>query len=391
LLKLKRAELNQPIWHIGAGQHGDAQIRRRNSIVLIGTGRAAVHHLLTMPLPAQLARCGYALCYQMRARWYVSHQVHYPSMLPTPERIRAARLGAALQGLAAAGIVAAIAWVSLPDHLGWLSVVLAAGVVALVWWWCLRPWRRRQIVVAAGLSEGDSDYLRRKVSMYRRQDSQQQARFRDLVCVFLAEVRIVGVGCKPTRHDQLLAAASAIVPIFGFPAWEYDGLQQVLLRPMAFDARFGDNDQDPLLASGLAAESGMFNGTVILSLPDLRDGFAHLDGDNVGIHEFAHLVDKATGLIDGLPPGMSRAIAAPWVSLVRSSLKGRSRRRVLRRYGYTNPAEFFAVGSELFFEDPSRMRREAPELHELMTKIYHQRPASRTRLLPLPKPKVDES
>ncbi len=44
-------------------------------------------------------------------------------------------------------------------------------------------------------------------------------------------------------------------------------------------------------------------------------------------------------------------------------------------YGATNPAEFFAVVSELFFEKPRQLEKRHPELYEQLRGFYQQDPA----------------
>ena len=299
-------------------------------------------------------------------------------MLPTTERCRSARRWAVLQAVGSAIVVLAAVWMLVPPPASWAASAVVAAL-ALGWpWWALRRWRRRRRVVAAGLPAADRDELAEHVVAFRRLDQAGRERFAAMVAVFLDEVAIHGVGCEATQGDRLLVAASAVIPVLGFPAWEYDDLRQVLLRPEHFDATFSEGREEALHALGMVADSGLFSGTMILSLPALRQGFAQAhDGHNVGLHEFAHLVDGADGAIDGLPPGMPRDLAGPWIELVRVSLQRRAGKRVLRDYGYTNAAEFFAVASERFFENPEHLRRERPELHDLLARIYRQRPGRR--------------
>ena len=126
--------------------------------------------------------------------------------------------------------------------------------------------------------------------------------------------------------------------------------------------------------------SGAMNRMMILSKPDLLQGFrGHPDRHNVGIHEFAHLLDKSDGAVDGVPevvlPG--RAIR-PWLNLVQAEMdKIRHGHSDINPYGLTNEAEFFAVASEYFFENPVRMKQKHPELYTMLQQIFHQDPQSR--------------
>ena len=92
----------------------------------------------------------------------------------------------------------------------------------------------------------------------------------------------------------------------------------------------------------------------------------------MGLHEFAHLVDKSDGAIDGLPGvGLEREAIGPWIELVRRKMaeieKGDSD---IDPYALTNEAEFFAVASEYFFERPGVMQKKHPELYRMMEKVF---------------------
>jgi Mlc titration factor MtfA (ptsG expression regulator) len=51
-------------------------------------------------------------------------------------------------------------------------------------------------------------------------------------------------------------------------------------------------------------------------------------------------------------------------------------RRVLRRYGATNPVEFFAVATESFFEKPRQMKEKTPELYAELCRFYGSDPVA---------------
>jgi Mlc titration factor MtfA (ptsG expression regulator) len=53
------------------------------------------------------------------------------------------------------------------------------------------------------------------------------------------------------------------------------------------------------------------------------------------------------------------------------------RKTVLSKYGATNPAEFFAVSAEAFFEKPRQLRKKHPELYEQLKTYFKQDPAAR--------------
>ncbi len=102
---------------------------------------------------------------------------------------------------------------------------------------------------------------------------------------------------------------------------------------------------------------------------------------NVIIHEFAHALDFLDGLADGTPPLDSGAGLADWVriftqeyeTLIASARAGG--RTLLDPYGTANPAEFFAVATECFFEQPRQLRKHHPGLYRQLQAFYDQDPA----------------
>jgi Mlc titration factor MtfA (ptsG expression regulator) len=106
------------------------------------------------------------------------------------------------------------------------------------------------------------------------------------------------------------------------------------------------------------------------------------DGHDTATHEFAHVLDRGDGRFDGTPELRASADYAPWAEVMSHhflELRERSprQRRVLRDYGATNEAEFFAVATETFFEKGRQLRERAPDLYEELRRFYRCDPANR--------------
>ena len=101
------------------------------------------------------------------------------------------------------------------------------------------------------------------------------------------------------------------------------------------------------------------------------------DGHNVVLHEFAHQLDQEDGAADGAPILANRSRYAPWARVLGSEFEQlkeadrAGRKTVLDGYGATNPAEFFAVATECFFEKPVRLKKKHPELYAELMRYYH--------------------
>ncbi len=216
--------------------------------------------------------------------------------------------------------------------------------------------------------------LDERVAFYTRLEPEEKTRFEKELQIFLAETPVTGVRCEIDDMIRVLVGASAVIPIFGFPSWEYDMLDEVLVYPHAFDGTLREDDGLEMFASGMVGTDGLFNGVMILSKPDLLRGFeVHGDRDNVGIHEFAHLIDKATGDVDGVPVSLPPESVQPWLRLMHKELSREARERSdIDPYGFTNEEEFFAVASEYFFEAPERLAKNHPELYNMLETIFRQ-------------------
>ena len=213
-----------------------------------------------------------------------------------------------------------------------------------------------------------------KVLFYQALNVPDRDRFEQDCHGFLQEVRVIGVkGVVIDITDRLLVASSAVIPLFGFPQWTYQGLQEVLLYPSAFDRNFQLNNPHEII-TGMVG-NGILEGKMILSKPALHHGFENTqDKHNVGIHEFVHLFDKLDGLIDGIPPNFQdKAYALPWIDFIKVKTHDIvNNQSDIRDYGATNQQEFFAVTAEYFFERPHLLKKKHPVLYDTLSKVFKQ-------------------
>ena len=258
-------------------------------------------------------------------------------------------------------------------------LLIAAVMIATAWHFSTRRRRRRARVLAQPFPAEWEAVLQRHVVFFRALSPDQQQRFRRDLQVFLDETRVTGVGTEVDVTTRVLAGASAIIPVFGHPDWEWREISEILIRSGRFDMDPTDQGGDANVLGMVG--TGTLNGIMILSKPDLLRGFKNpSDKQNVGLHEFAHLIDKSDGRIDGIPAvGLDRETIGPWVDLVRRKMQEiRDGESDLRDYALTNEAEFFAVATEAFFERPDAMQDRHPDLYAAMERIF--RPGFRDRL-----------
>jgi hypothetical protein len=215
------------------------------------------------------------------------------------------------------------------------------------------------------------DILTERVQFYNRLSRSEKSEFERKVHVFLLNVRIRGMETEVSHVDKILIAAGAIIPIFRFSKWNYANLEEVQLFPDSFP--IPNTNQ---MANGLVGWGAM-EGKMMLSRKAVHHGFYdNTDNHNVVIHEFIHILDKQDGKIDGVLSNVMQEIdIMPWLHIINIKMNeidfGDSS---IRDYGSTNKAEFLAVVSEFFFENPDRLRSEHPDLYNALDSFYNERP-----------------
>jgi Mlc titration factor MtfA (ptsG expression regulator) len=218
-----------------------------------------------------------------------------------------------------------------------------------------------------------STYLNETVAFYRTLTESDKVIFEKRVRLFLETTPVEAGQFEVSDKDRLLVASSAIIPVWGFPEWHYFNVKKVFLLPASFNEQFECGQPDSLI-TGMVG-TGAMSGKLALSQPALHLGFKNTkDKQNVGIHEFVHLVDMADGDCDGFPERLKKyAFSIPWFELVEKKIAGiDSNSSNIRDYGATNKAEFLAVTSEYFFERPMMMKKRHPKLYQALSGFYQQ-------------------
>lgn len=235
-----------------------------------------------------------------------------------------------------------------------------------VWWL-----QKKRTITPGPLPVQIKMILEEQVPFYQQLNESSKKEFEERSKHFLTQVKITGVKTTVEDLDRVLIAASAVIPIFNFPGWEYRNLHEVLLYPDSFDHDFEQQGVGRNILGMVG--SGALNHVMILSQFELRQAFTNKTGkSNTAIHEFVHLVDKTDGEIDGVPESiLQKKYIMPWLQLMQEEIKLiQDDNSDIDPYGATNQSEFFAVVSEYFFERPALLQEKHPELYELLLKIF---------------------
>lgn len=211
------------------------------------------------------------------------------------------------------------------------------------------------------------------VHFYTELTEVEQKRFQKRMMIFLSEVYLDSVDFELEDLDKILIAASAVIPVFNFPEWHYTNLSTVLVYPEAFNEDLGFAQTDKKRHILGIVGNGRFEKQMILSRKALRDGF-HPDSQktNTAVHEFVHLIDKIDGVTDGVPERLlDKSYVIPWLKLIHKEMEAiNDNKSDIRSYGGTNEAEFLAVASEYFFEQPQEMENKHPELYKMLKACF---------------------
>jgi len=229
---------------------------------------------------------------------------------------------------------------------------------------------------------------------YRALPPQDQRELQGHINVFLDEKTFEGcAGLTITDQIRVTIAAQACMLLLHRDTDYYPGLTSILVYPSGYVAQSKQLGPDgvttegpqPRLGeswNGLTSRYG--GGPVVLSWRDVVEGAADIhDGRNVVFHEFAHQLDAESGSLEGAPAldrrskylAWARVLGREYADLVSELRNGHP--AWLNAYAATNPAEFFAVLTECFFEQPLKLKRQHTELYEQLAEFYRQDPAGR--------------
>lgn len=257
------------------------------------------------------------------------------------------------------------------------GLAVVAFLVGQPLWRSHRRWRLRQQPFPLAWRR----ILRRRVPQVARLPADLQLRLKGLMQVFLAEKAFIGCdGLEVTDEMRVTVAAQACLPLLGHTRGYYPKLSQVLLYPGAFVVNRPFNAPGGVVQDQRRALLGESwgEGQVILSWADVVHGAAvPNDGRNVVVHEFAHQLDQVKGAANGAPPLPTGADRERWSRVMQAEYDALRQRLswgepagLLDPYAATDPAEFFAVASEVFFEQGAELAVQHPALYAELARYY---------------------
>ena len=248
----------------------------------------------------------------------------------------------------------------------------------------LKERRRRQL--RAQLFPKDwLKLIERDVPFFHRLSANDQVELMGHIQVFLAEKRFEGCnGLEITDEIRLTIAAQACLLLLHRKTDYFPRLLTILVYPSIYVAEEERPIEGPVWEEGASlrqGETGRTLGAMVLAWDAVKSGAADSsDGKNLVLHEFAHQLDYENDAADGAPALATRDQRLSWREVMRiefASLRAADETGIptlLDTYGATNPAEFFAVLTEAFFERPYALRGHHPKMYTELRRYFLQDP-----------------
>src|SRR5436190_14675598 len=227
--------------------------------------------------------------------------------------------------------------------------------------------------------------IQRHVVFFSRLSASDRAELLGHIQVFLAEKRFEGCGgFTITDEVRVTIAAQACLLLLHRKTDYFPRLLTILVYPLTYVVEEKRQVGEHLWEEGVVirlGETGRRMGSLVLSWDAVKHGAADpSDGKNVVLHEFAHQLDFENHAGDGMPGLATREQQLAWSEVMRSefaSLRVADQSGIptlLNTYGATDPAEFFAVSVEAFFEQPRALLARHPKLYAELQRYFNQDP-----------------
>jgi Mlc titration factor MtfA (ptsG expression regulator) len=249
----------------------------------------------------------------------------------------------------------------------------------------LGAWRERRALERRAIPDALWELTLLRLPFLARLDEADRAELRRLCSLFLDRKQFHGAGgIEVTDEMALLIAAQACLPVLRLGLHYYDGFVGIVVQPDEVVAQRSVMDEDGIVheyEENLTGEA-MSGGPLMLAWADVQDAAEAADwAYNVVIHEFAHVIDMAAGLADGVPPLPDAGTRDRWIEVIDGAyeqfcaLVDSGADTVVDPYGAEAVEEFFAVAVEAFFVAAVPFKRESPAMYTLLAGYFRQDPA----------------
>ena len=257
-------------------------------------------------------------------------------------------------------------------------IVVSAIAIGILCYPLFVKWQRDRLM-AQPFPKNWLNIIQSNLAIYTHLTAGQQKELQGHVQIFIKEKQFIGcLGLQITEEIKVTIAAIACLLLFGDRKTYFPNLRSVLVYPHAYVV-------NEMVMSGYVVQERRIarlgeswtKDQLILSWEQVtQDLLNWQDGHNVVLHEFAHQLDQEDGKAEGVPI-LSRSLDyAVWAKVMTAEYLQlcdrveHGKKTAIDAYGTTNPAEFFAVATETFFEKPHQLNQKHQDLYELLQRYY---------------------
>lgn len=250
-----------------------------------------------------------------------------------------------------------------------------------------KKWRRKRLLKKS-FTDDQLAILKKNVPYYHHLPLHLQEKLVGLTQIFLDEKRFEGcAGLEVTEEIRISIAAQASILLLGTDdlSYFYEDLRSVLVYPKKYVAKVKKRNNGIFVEEGFEQRHGeaWSHGYVILAWNEVQQGASDIrDGQNLVFHEFAHQLDYEYGATEQIESQNADSSYLSWAKVLGREYNNflnklkQNQQSLIDEYGASNPAEFFAVVTELFFEKPKQLKNKHPQLYSQLTEFYQQDPAA---------------
>ncbi|MFM7886550.1 MAG: zinc-dependent peptidase [Pseudanabaena sp.] len=259
------------------------------------------------------------------------------------------------------------------------SLVVSVIAIAILTYPLWVQWQRDRLM-ATPIPRHWLNIIESNLAIYHSLEIDQQQQLQGYVQVFLKEKQFIGcLGLQVTEEMRVTIAAIACLLLFGDRKTYFPNLRSILIYPHAYIVNEIAISDRYIVEERRVVKLGesWTQDQLILSWEQIQQDLGNWqDGHNVILHEFAHQLDQEDGRAEGVPILPRTLDYALWAKVMTADYLQlcdqveRQQKSIIDSYGATNPAEFFAVVTETFFEKPKQLYQQHSSLYELLQRYY---------------------
>lgn len=244
----------------------------------------------------------------------------------------------------------------------------------------IKQWKRKRYK-RVQLSDDEVSTLFSVAPLTATLPSSYREKFLETVIILLHEKKFEGCGGLEINDTvRYVIASHASLLLLGEVSDYYPDLYTILVYPTAYMAPVNDLEEGGIVVEGREMRFGESwgQGSLVLAWDEIStDARRPQSGRNLVIHEFAHEIDQEFALTD--EPTLQKF--PEWGDTLKRSYHQHAEYvekgypTLLDPYGAENPAEFFAVSTEMFFGRPGEFKNNHPQLYHEISRIYNLDPA----------------